>query len=249
MASVAGRAAVVTGGARRIGRAIALQLHQRGYDIALHYRNSLDSAQALADELCDQRPGSCSLFQADLADLEQVNGLSSAITARYPSVDLLVNNASGFSPTPIETCTAPEFDVMLDANLRGPYFLIQGLLPALQSGGASIVNLLDVHADRPLRHYNAYGAAKAGLASLTRSLAFELAPGIRVNGVAPGAILWPEGEGSYEESMRRQTIEKTPLQRLGDPQDIASTVAFLACDAPFITGQVIVVDGGRGLTH
>lgn len=241
-----GRVAVVTGGARRIGRAIALHLHNRGFDIALHYRDSLDSAQALADDLCNDRAESCVLFRADLGDTEQVDSMSRDVVARYGTVDLLVNNASGFSPTPIETCSPREFDTMLNANLRGPYFLVQGLLPALQPG-ASIVNLLDVHVDRPLRHYNAYCAAKAGLASLTRSLALELAPDIRVNGVAPGAILWPEEEGSYDAAMRRKTIEMTPMQRLGDPQDIASTVAFLACDAPFVTGQTITVDGGRGL--
>lgn len=250
MESTTGRVAVVTGGARRIGRAIARTLHERGFDIALHYRNSLDSAQSMVDELCGERADSCTLFQADLGDPKQVSSLALEIIARYGSVDLLVNNASGFSPTPIDTCTLQQFNDMMDANLRGPYFLIQGLLPALQScGDAGIVNLIDVHADRPLRHYNAYGAAKAGLASLTRSLAVELAPGVRVNGVAPGAILWPEGEGSYDQAMRQKTVERTPLQRMGDSNDIAATVAFLACDAPFITGQVIVVDGGRGLTH
>lgn len=249
MDSGAQRVALVTGGARRIGRAIALQLHRRGFDIALHYRSSQDSARALAEELCEERAGSCVLFQADLADRERVTAMVGEVIDRYAAVDLLVNNASGFLPTPIETCTPREFDSMLDANLRGPYFLIQALLPAMQSGGASIVNLLDVHVDRPLRHYNVYGAAKAGLASLTRSLALELAPGIRVNGVSPGAILWPEEEGSYDKTMREKTIESTPLKRLGDPADIAATVAFLACDAPFITGQVVVVDGGRGLTH
>jgi pteridine reductase len=241
------RVAVVTGGARRIGRAIALHLHRRGFNIALHYRGSLDSAQALAEALCNARADSCELFCADLGDTEQVSSMARDIIARCGSVDLLVNNASGFSPTPIETCSPREFDDTLSANLRGPYFLVQGLLPALQSGNASIVNLLDVHANRPLRHYNAYCAAKAGLASLTRSLALELAPAIRVNGVAPGAILWPEEEGSYDEAMRRRTIEMTPLKRLGDPEDIAATVAFLACDAPFVTGQTITVDGGRGL--
>jgi len=239
--------AVVTGGARRIGRAIAVHLHRRGFDIALHYHHSRDCAEALADELCDVRSESCALFQADLRDCAQVGALAEAVRARYPSVELLVNNAAGFAPTPIATCTPDEFDGMLNANLRGPYFLIQGLLPALQSGRASVVNLLDVHVERPLRDYNAYGAAKAGLASLTRSLAVELAPAIRVNGIAPGAILWPEEAGSYDASMREHTLARTPLQRLGDPEDLAAAVAFLACDAPFVTGQVIVVDGGRSL--
>ncbi|MCB1843148.1 MAG: pteridine reductase [Halioglobus sp.] len=240
------RVAVVTGGARRIGAAIARQLHATGFDIALHYRSSQTDAERLRDELCALRAGSCELFAADLGDLAHVNALAQALVSQYPRIDLLVNNASGFEPTPIRGCTPEQFDQMLGANLRGPYFLIQGLLPALRDG-ASIVNLLDVHIERPLRDYNAYGAAKAGLASLTRSLALELGPAVRVNGVAPGAILWPEDEAAYDAETRKRTIAQTPLARLGEPSDIARTVAFLACEAPFITGQVIVVDGGRGL--
>ncbi len=240
------KVAVVTGGARRIGRVIAAHLHSIGFDIALHYRSSADSAQALAGELCIQRADSCRLFQADLEDLEQVGVLATALLAQYSAIDLLVNNASGFAATPIETCTPAQFDSLLASNLRAPYFLIQGLLPGLRSG-ASIVNIIDVHATRPLRHFNAYGAAKAGLVSLTRSLAVELAPQIRVNGIAPGAILWPEGSVSYEKTCRDSLLASTPLQRLGEPIDIARTVAFLASDAPFITGEVIVVDGGRSL--
>ena len=250
MGSAEAKVAVVTGAARRIGRAIAVHLHDKGFNIALHYRNSSQSAQALAEELCAQRADSCQLFQADLQDREQVSTLARELQAHYSSIHLLVNNASGFSPTPIETCTPQELDSMLSANLLGPYFLIQGLLPMMRSGvtsGASIVNILDVHVDRPLRYYNAYGAAKAGMASLTRSLALELGPDVRVNGVAPGAILWPEGDDSYDEAMREKTLQQTPLKRLGEPMDVARTVSFLACDAPFVTGQVIVVDGGKGL--
>lgn len=250
MGSTEVKIAVVTGAAKRIGRAIALHLHDRGFNIALHHHTSAQSAQALAEELCALRPDSCQLFQADLRDREQVSNLAHELQARYSSIALLVNNASGFSPTPIETSTPQALDSMLSANLLGPYFLIQGLLPMMRSGvasGASIVNILDVHVDRPLRHYNAYGAAKAGMASLTRSLALELGPDIRVNGVAPGAILWPEGDDSYDDAMREKTLQQTPLKRLGEPMDIARTVSFLACDAPFITGQVIVVDGGRSL--
>lgn len=241
------KVAVVTGGAKRIGRVIAVHLHRIGFDIALHYHSSSDSAQALADELCKQRAGSCRLFQADLRDQAQVSTLAGELLEHYCSIDLLVNNASGFLPTPIESCSWPQFDSMLASNLRAPYFLIQGLLPGLRSGGASIINILDVHVDRPLRQFNAYGAAKAGLASLTRSLAVELGPEIRVNGIAPGAILWPKESDTYDQSARDSTLANTPLKRLGDPTDIARTVAFLACDAPFITGQVIVVDGGRSL--
>jgi len=241
------KVAVITGGAKRIGRVIAEHLHSIGFDIALHYRNSVGSAQALADELCARRAGSCQLFEADLEDHAQVGTLATELLTHYPAIDLLVNNASGFAPTPIEACTPAQFDSMLVSNLRAPYFLIQGLLPALRCGGASIVNILDAHADRPLRHFNAYSAAKAGLASLTRSLAVELGPDIRVNGIAPGAILWPEANDTYDTAARDRVVANTPLQRMGDPTDIARVVAFLACDAPFITGQVIVVDGGRSL--
>ena len=239
--------AVVTGGARRIGRAIVEHLHAAGFDIALHYHNSADSAQALADALCAQRAGSCRLFRADLLDAAQVGSLAKALLAQYPAIDLLVNNASGFAPTAIDDATPAQFDRMLGSNLRAPYFLIQGLLPGLRSGNSSIVNILDAHTARPLRHYNVYTAAKAGLESLTRSLAVELAPRVRVNGVAPGAILWPEDDATFDNAARESMIRKTPLQRLGDPADIARAVGFLACDAPFITGQVIVVDGGREL--
>lgn len=237
---------MVTGGARRIGAVIARHLHALGFDIALHYRSSSADAEHLREALCGLRAGSCELFAADLGDMTDIAALAQALLARYPRIDLLVNNASGFEPTPIQSCTPTQFDDMLSANLRGPYFLIQGLLPALRDG-ASIVNLLDVHIERPLRNYNAYGAAKAGLASLTRSLALELGPAVRVNGVAPGAILWPEDDMAYDAATRARTISQTPLARLGEPSDIARTVAFLACEAPFITGQVITVDGGRGL--
>lgn len=238
---------MVTGGARRIGRAVALHMHRLGFDIGLHYRSSDHSAQELAATLCEERPGSCELFCADLQEPSQVSVLAAQLCARYPAIDLLVNNASGFAPTPIETCTPAQFDKLFDANLRGPYFLLQGLLPALRCRGASIVNLLDVHVERPLAQFNVYGASKAGMASLTRSLAVELAPDIRVNGIAPGAILWPEGDAAYDAAMRAETVAATPLQRLGEPLDIARAVGFLACDAPFITGQILVVDGGRSL--
>lgn len=239
--------AIVTGGAQRIGSAIALHLHERGYDIALHYRSSVESARALAKKMCSARTDSCVLCSADLGEPAQIEAMVSELLQCYPAVDLLVNNASGFEATPIDSASAAEFDAMLDSNLKGPYFLVQSLLPALRTAGGSIVNILDVHVERPLPGFNAYVAAKAGLASLTRSLAVELGPTVRVNGIAPGAILWPEGEEAYDAATRERTIESTPLKRLGEPQDIARTVAFLADDAPFITGQVISVDGGRGL--
>ena len=240
--------AVITGGARRIGRQIAIDLHEAGLDIALHYRSSGADAEDLAAKLSEDRPGSCVLFQADLNSLSEVQALGAELLAQYPSIALLVNNASGFSPTPIDTATPAQFDAMVSSNLRGAYFLIQQLLPALKNCEGSIVNILDMHLTRPLRGYSAYLAAKAGLASLTRSLAVELGPEVRVNGVAPGAILWPENEVAYDEQARMDTIARTPLQRLGAPSDIASTVKFLALHAPFITGQIITVDGGQSLT-
>lgn len=241
------KTAVITGAAQRIGRSVAEHLHGRGYDIVLHYRSSEAPARELAQTLCAARADSCDLVAADLADTEQIEALSKAILARHPSIDLLVNNASGFEPTPIADATPGQFDAMLDSNLKGPYFLVQGLLPGLVAAKGNIVNIIDVHIDRPLPQYNAYGAAKAGLASLTRSLAVELGPDIRVNGVSPGAILWPEDDVAYDEATREHTVAATPLKRLGEPQDIARTVGFLAEEAPFITGQVIAVDGGRSL--
>ena len=241
------KVAVITGAALRIGRSLATHLHASGYDIALHYRSSESDARELADALCSQRTGSCRLFRADLSDAVQVSEVSGEILAAYPSINLLVNNASGFAATPLRDTAPADFDAMIASNLKGPYFLIQGLLDGLMAAQGSIVNIVDVHAERPLPDFNAYGAAKAGLASLTRSLAVELGPHIRVNGVAPGAILWPEGDAAYDEQTRQRTVANTPLQRLGDPMDIARTVAFLADDAPFITGQVITVDGGRHL--
>jgi pteridine reductase len=242
------RTAVVTGGARRIGRVIATHLHAAGYDIALHCRSSLEEARALAAILNQKRTQSCRVYQADLEDLRAVQSMCEQIMIDSGAVALLVNNASGFSATPIQSCTPADFDRMMASNLKGPYFIIQYLLPAM-SEGACIVNMLDIHIDRPLRDFNAYGAAKAGLAALTRSLAVELGPAVRVNGVAPGAILWPQDDEAYDQTTRERTIAATPMKRLGDPDDIARTVAFLAEDAPFITGQVITVDGGRHLTH
>lgn len=238
---------MVTGGARRIGSAIARHLHASGYDIALHYRSSAVEAGALAEALNTARPGSCALFCADLGAERDLAELGADLLASYPAIDLLVNNASGFSPTPLESTTAADYDAMLDSNLRGPYFLVQALLPALRAARGNVVNIVDTHVQRPLRRFSAYGAAKAGLEYLTRSFAVELGPEVRVNGVAPGAILWPDDDHAYSAEVRAATIAATPLGRLGDPGDIARAVAFLALDAPFVTGQVIAVDGGRGL--
>jgi len=244
---VMAKKAVVTGGARRIGKAIACHLHARGFDIVLHYRGSVDDAKAVASDLDAKRKGSCTLVQGALDSDDGVAGVVEQVLAQHAKIDLLVNNASGFEATPFAHATPAEFDAMLGSNLRGPYFLTQGLLPALREAQGSIVNIVDVHVERPLPDFNAYGAAKAGLASLTRSLAVELGPDIRVNAVAPGAILWPQEGEAYDAATRERTIADTPLKRLGEPVDIARAVAFFALDAPFITGQVLAVDGGRGL--
>lgn len=241
------KTALVTGGAQRIGREIALHLHRRGFHILLHYRSSDDAAREVQASLNRERDGSCDLVQGSLDSDAEVAVLVEQVKSHCEALDLLVNNASGFEPTPIANCTPAQFDAMMASNLRGPYFLVQGVLPLLRSAGGNIVNIVDVHVDRPLRDFNVYGAAKAGLASLTRSLALELGPDIRVNGVAPGAILWPEDDVAYDEETRARTIAQTPLGRMGEPADIARTVAFLAEDAPYITGQIIAVDGGRGL--
>jgi pteridine reductase len=241
--------ALVTGGAQRIGAAICRHLHGQGFDIALHYRASRDSARALAEQLNALRPGSCHLWQADLEQVAEVRQLAARLQAAHPALSLLVNNASGFAPTPIATCSEAQFDRLLGSNLKGPYFLIQALLPALQRAGGSVVNLIDAQLARPLPAFSAYVAAKAGLAALTRQLAVELGPAIRVNGVAPGAILWPEDEAAYDQSAREHILDATPLKRLGEPLDIARAVAFLATEAPFVTGQVLTVDGGWGLSQ
>lgn len=241
------KTAVVTGAAKRIGAGIARDLHRAGFDIALHYRSSAGPAGELAAALNAARADSCRVFQGDLGQVAAVRRMAAELLAQYGAIDLLVNNASGFAATRFETATEDDFDAMIGANLKGAYFLIQGLLPGLRAARGNIVNIVDVHAEHPLRHYNAYCAAKAGLASLTRSLALELGPEIRVNGVAPGAILWPDEGEHYDRDAREATIARTPLGRLGEPADIARAVRFLACEAPFVTGQIIAVDGGRTL--
>jgi pteridine reductase len=239
--------AVVTGAAQRIGAEIARELHRSGFDIALHYRNSADKAAALVAQLNAKRAGSCHCYRADLASMADIRQLGHAIIATQGGVDLLVNNASGFAATPLQECSEEQFDSMLSSNLKGPYFLIQQLLPALRISKGNVVNIVDVHAEHPLKNYNAYCAAKAGLASLTRSLALELGPDIRVNGVAPGAIIWPEDKTDYMDQELERTLARTPLARMGEPADIARAVRFLACEAPFVTGQILAVDGGRTL--
>lgn len=239
------RSALITGAARRIGACITETLHQRGCDVFLHYHSSRDSVDDLADRLNADRPGSALVVQADLGNPDDINHVVGQIRKTTNSLDLLVNNASQFFPTSVGSTTAQQWDDLMNSNLRGPYFLTQALLPELTVGGGSVVNLLDVHATRPMRGHSVYCMAKAGLQMMTLALAKELGPQVRVNGVAPGAILWPEHESSSE--LQREILKRTVMGRAGDPQDIASAVAYLGLDTPYITGQVLAVDGGRSL--
>ncbi len=237
--------ALVTGAAQRIGAEIARALHQAGMDIALHYRHSKQEAQSLQSELQQKRANSARLMQADLNQPSQCQSLVDQVNAWRGRLDLLVNNASLFYPTPIESLNSNQWDELMGANLKAPFFLATELAPLLRAQHGAIVNLVDIHAERPLRQHPIYSIAKAGNAMMVKSLALELAPEIRVNGVAPGAILWPEQQMSPDH--QRATLDRTPLGRTGTPQEIAKTVRFLAMEGGYITGQIITVDGGRSV--
>lgn len=241
------RHALVTGGAVRIGAEIVRTLHRRGLNVMIHCHSSRERAAALADGLNDARPGSAVVHAADLGVDASRESLVDACRAWCGErLDLLVNNASEFYPTPVGSISTDDWDTLVDSNLRGPLFLTQGLVPALRSARGAAVNLLDVHAERPMKAHVVYSIAKAGLRMMTLSLARELGPEIRVNGVAPGAILWPESE--TDDLDREAILARTALGRTGDAADIASAVAYLGLDAPYVTGQVLAVDGGRLLT-
>jgi pteridine reductase len=245
MAHTDGRpVALVTGAARRVGATIARTLHAAGYDLALHCRRSRAELDALIAALEAARPRSTLALQADLADVARLPALVEAALARFGRLDALVNNASAFHPTPLGTITAAQWDELFAANARAPLFLAQAAAGALAARRGAIVNLVDIYAERPLPHYSVYCMAKAALAMATQALAQELAPAVRVNGVAPGAVLWPEGKAEAE---RQALIERTPLARSGSPEDVAGAVLWLLRDAPFVTGQILRVDGGRSL--
>jgi len=239
------KTALVTGAAARIGAAICAGLHDRGCDVLIHYNSNGDDAQKLAGQLNRQRAASAFPVQADVSIQAGIDALAEQVSNRFGRLDVLVNNASRFYPTEVGTTQVWQWDDLLNSNLRGPFFLVQALLDPLRTAGGSVVNILDVHADRPMRGHAVYCISKAGLAMLTRSLARELAPAIRVNGVAPGAILWPENEPQPAE--KQAILRRTAMGRIGEPNDIASAVVYLALDAPYITGQILAVDGGRSL--
>jgi pteridine reductase len=239
------RNALITGAARRIGACTAETLHQRGCDVFLHYHSSSDAVDELADRLNTLRPDSAATLQADLGNMDDINRLAGSVRDKTGRLDLLVNNASRFYPTKVGTTSMSQWDDLMDSNLRGPYFLTQALLPELNAAGGSIVNLLDIHAVKPMSGHAVYCMAKAGLQMMTLALAKELGPEIRVNGVAPGAILWPEQEDSLEH--QQNILSKVVMGRAGSPEDIASAVVYLGLDAPYVTGQVLAIDGGRSL--
>lgn len=238
-------AALVTGAARRLGAAIARALHAAGFDVAIHYQRAEREATALVAELEAQRPGSAAAFAADLATEDAPAALVAAAARRFGGLDALVNNAAVFRPTPLAAASRPDWDAIMGVNLRAPFFLARAAAPLLAARAGCIVNLTDIYAGRPKADYSVYCAAKAGLVGLTRALARDLAPQVRVNAVAPGAILWPEG-GADE--ARDAILARTPLGRRGEPDDVAQAVCYLV-GARFVTGQVIAIDGGRSLNE
>ena len=240
-----GKTALITGGARRVGAAIARRLHAAGANVLIHHRGSEAEAVALVKELNTLRPKSAAKVMADLLAPVAPRVLVAAARGEFGRLDLLVNNASAFFPVAVGAIELSHWEELVGANLRAPLFISQEAAPELAKHEGSIVNIVDIHADRPLKGYCVYSVSKAGLAALTRSLAVELAPRVRVNGVAPGTIAWPE-DGQFDPAERERIIATTPLARAGTPGDIAQAVHFLAC-APYVTGQIIAVDGGRSI--
>ena len=264
--------ALVTGGAKRIGAEICRTLHRRGFNVVLHYRHAESEAMQLLESLNHDRPGSCVMHQASLCNIEDIESLALFARQAWGRLDVLVNNASSFYPTELSQAKEEDWDELMSSNLKGAFFLSQKLAPALKVQQGCIVNIIDIYAQNPLKGHPIYCIAKAGLVAMTQALALELGPDVRVNGVSPGAILWPEANepetnepetnepetrepkasGSkvnesqaFEQGLQQEIIKRTCLQRRGEPQDIAQTVAFLVEDALFITGQIIAVDGGR----
>ena len=238
-----GKVVLVTGAARRIGAAIVTRLQQNGARVAIHYRGSADEAEALAAKLNASREDSAATFQADLLETAALPGLVEQVVRWGGRLDVLVNNASTFYPTPFGEITEEHWTDLVGSNFKAPLFLSQAALPQLRSNLGAIVNIVDIHAQRPLRDHPVYGPAKAALAMLTRAMAKDLAPEVRVNGVSPGAILWPED--GMSDAGQQAILQQVPLGRAGDPSDIAGCVLFLLRDATYVTGQIIAVDGGR----
>ena len=243
--SLAGKAALVTGGARRVGAAITRRLHAAGASVLIHYRDSEADATKLVAELNAARPKSAAKVKAELLAPIAPRALIGEALGAFGRLDVLVNNASAFFPVPMGQIEASHWEELVGSNLRAPLFICQEAAPELAKREGAIINIVDIHAERPLKGYPLYSIAKAGLAALTRSLAVELAPRVRVNGVAPGAIAWPD-DGQFDPGERERIVATTPLARVGTPEDIAQAVHFLAA-APYVTGQIVAVDGGRSV--
>ena len=239
-----GKTALITGAANRLGAQIARTLHQNGANLIIHYRESAADARTLEQQLNTLRVDSASCLQADLSDLEAITTLSHQAVQLYDGLDFLINNASSFYPTPIDTITQHDWEDLIGSNLKAPLFLSQACYPYLRKAKGVIINMLDIYASLPLRNHSLYCCAKAGNQMLVKSLALEMAPEVRVNGIAPGAILWPERGDAEKTDYQKKVLEKIPLQRIGSPESIAQTVMFLLTN-DYITGEVIKVDGGR----
>ncbi len=240
-----GKVVLITGGAKRVGAASARLLHAAGANLMIHYRSSATEARALQAELNALRADSVALIQADLLDIGGLPALVNQTVATFGGLDVLLNNASSFYPTPVGTIAEKDWADLMGSNLKAPLFLSQAAAHELKKRRGCIINITDIHADRPMKSYVVYSVAKAGLVGLTKSLARELAPEVRVNGIAPGPIMWPEGDSNFDEVSRQRIISHTMLKRAGDPSDIALAVRFFAMDTHFVTGQILAVDGGR----
>ena len=220
-------------------------MHAAGANVVIHHRGSADAAAILARDLNQSRKGSALTLHADLADLGSIANVVEQTVTRFARLDVLVNNASSFYPTPVGEITLRQWDDLIGSNLRAPLFLSQAAAPELKRTQGLILNLIDIHAWRPLRRHTVYSVAKAGLATLTHSLARELAPEVRVNGIAPGPVLWPDAD--LEPELKQEILERTALNRMGTPDDVARAAVFFAQDAPYVTGQILAVDGGRSV--
>ncbi|WP_292822105.1 pteridine reductase [Methylophilus sp.] len=244
----ASKVVLITGGAKRVGAAITRALHREGASILLHYHTSASEACALQAELNQVRAGSVVIAQANLLDSAALQPLVDTALQQFGRLDALVNNASSYYPTQLGQINTAQWEELMGSNLKAPLFLSQAAADALRASQGCIINITDMHIERPKKHYIVYSAAKAGLVTLTKSLAQELAPEVRVNAVAPGPVLWPDGNEEFDEGYRQQVVNQTLLKRTGEPADIAKAVKFLMYDAPFITGHVLAVDGGRNLS-
>jgi pteridine reductase len=246
-ATLEDKVVLITGGAKRVGATICRRLHAAGASLMVHYRTSAAEARGLKSELGALRAGSVALVQADLLKLTALAGLVKETVKEFGRLDVLINNASSFYPTVVGEITEKAWDDLMGTNLRAPLFLAQAAAPELRKNHGCIINIVDIHAEFPMKNYVVYNAAKGGLLALTKSLARELGPEVRVNGVAPGTILWPDDDAWTDEVSRQRIVHQTALKRIGEPDDIAKAVEFLIAAAPYVTGQVIAVDGGRSV--